>query len=78
MAVLVLSLSQQLLFCDFMPPLKAGDLVKGKSKLLLRKRGRVVEVISDGPKKKYRVDWTDSTSGVIFGRSLEISDLPTG
>jgi hypothetical protein len=55
-----------------MPPLKAGDLVKGKSKLLLRKRGRVVEVISDGPKKKYRVDWTDSTSGVIFGRSLEI------
>ena len=45
--------------------------MKGRSKLLLRKRGRVSEVISEGSRKKYLIEWTDSTSGVIFGRSLE-------
>jgi len=54
-----------------MPQLEVGDLVKGKSKLLKRKRGSVAEVIAEGSRKKYRVDWTDLTSGVIFGRSLE-------
>lgn len=45
--------------------------MKGKSKLLLQKRGRVTEVVTEGSKKKFRVEWTDSTSGVIFARSLE-------
>jgi len=63
-----------------MPPLKAGDLVKGKSKLLIQKRGRIAEVITEGPKKKFRVEWNDSTSGVIFARSLEkiAADEPPG
>jgi hypothetical protein len=47
--------------------------VTGKSKLLLRKRGRVTDVITDSHQKKYRVAWSDSTSGVIFGRSLQKS-----
>jgi hypothetical protein len=54
-----------------MQSFKPGDDVTGKSKLLLRKRGRVIDVITDSHQKKYRVAWSDSTSGVIFGRSLQ-------
>jgi hypothetical protein len=54
-----------------MQSFKPGDEVLGKSKLLLRKRGRVMEVITESHQKKYRVAWSDSTSGVIFGRSLQ-------
>ena len=45
--------------------------MKGKSKLLQRKRGRVTGVLTEGSKKKYRIEWTDSSVGDIFGRSLE-------
>lgn len=45
--------------------------MKGKSKLIEKKRGRVTEVVTQGTKKKYRVTWDDSSTGVIFARSLE-------
>jgi hypothetical protein len=54
-----------------MPPLKPGDQVKGKTKLLQRKRGIITESITEGTKKKLRVEWSDSTSDVVFARSLE-------
>jgi hypothetical protein len=51
--------------------LKVGDLVKGNSKLILQKRGRITEVCTENQKKKFRVEWNDSSVGVIFGRSLK-------
>ena len=51
--------------------LKVGDLVNGNSKLLQRKRGRITEVCTGAQKKQFRVEWDDTSVGVIFGRSLK-------
>ena len=48
--------------------------MKGKSKSLLGKRGRVESVNTSGKSAKHRVIWSDGTSGDYFTRALDPID----
>lgn len=50
--------------------IKVGDLVTGKSKRLLGKRGRVIATDTAGTSKKSHVQWSDGSEGHYFARAL--------
>ena len=54
--------------------------MKGKSKRHSQKRGSILEVLTNGPRKKFRVLWNDSSTDEVFPNSLEKipASAPTG
>ena len=48
-----------------------GDLVIGKNKSLLGKRGRIILVEANGRSTKNRVVWDDNTEGEYFTKALD-------
>ena len=59
-------------------PFKAGNEVKGKSKSILGKHGRVETVNTSGKSAEHRVIWSDGTTeSIIHGHFSQLMEVPS-